>query len=53
VVTQWAGDGIVSAHNVAYQYDEVKHQYGCFLETYVATGTPVVVAPGAIGPPCD
>jgi hypothetical protein len=52
VVVQYAGDGIIDPHNIAYQLDEVKHQYACFLATYLATGTAVVVAPGAIDDPC-
>jgi hypothetical protein len=53
VVVQFASDGIADAHYIYRQLDEVKHQYGCFFATWIATGTPVVVAPGALTDPCD
>jgi hypothetical protein len=34
------------------QLDAVKHQYGCFLETFLATGHAVVPAPAELGTPC-
>lgn len=52
VVVQFAGDGIVDEHYIYRQLDGVKHQYGCFFATYVATGTPTVPAPGALDDPC-
>jgi len=45
------GDGIVDPHYIYRQLDEVKHQYGCFLETYLRDGTPTVVAPGPLTAP--
>ncbi len=37
-----------------YSHDErVKHQYGCFVSTAFATGTATVVAPAALGAPCE
>lgn len=53
VVVQYASDGIADAHYLYRQSDEVKHQYGCFLATFLATGTAVVPAPGAITDPCE
>jgi hypothetical protein len=53
VVVQYVPDGIINSHNVAYQLDSAKHQYACFLETYLATGTATLVAPGALADPCQ
>ncbi|MBZ0232158.1 MAG: hypothetical protein K8M05_07370 [Deltaproteobacteria bacterium] len=53
VVVQFASDGIADSHYIYRQLDEVKHQYGCFLASYVRTGTPVVPAPAALATPCD
>ncbi|MBK9036470.1 MAG: hypothetical protein IPL61_35360 [Myxococcales bacterium] len=53
VVVQYESDGIVDAHYIYRQLDEVKHQYGCFFDSYVRTGTPTVVAPGPLSAPCQ
>lgn len=53
VVVQYESDGIVDAHYIYRQLEEVKHQYGCFFDSYVRTGTPVVVAPGPLSAPCE
>jgi hypothetical protein len=53
VVVQFEGDGIVDSHYIYRQLDEVKHQYGCFFDSYLRTGTPVVVAPAALTAPCN
>lgn len=53
VVVQYAGDGFTDPHSIFAQYDEVKHQYGCFFETYYRFGRAVVPAPAAIGTDCD
>ena len=53
VVVQFHGDGILDAHYLYRQNEEVKHQYGCFLETYVRDGLPTVVAPGGLLAPCN
>ncbi|HUQ06660.1 MAG TPA: hypothetical protein VM261_29355 [Kofleriaceae bacterium] len=53
VVVQFASDGIANSHYIYRQLDEVKHQYGCFLDSYVRTETPVVPAPAALTAPCD
>jgi len=39
-------------HIVAFQRDEVKYQYSCFLSTFVKTGIAVVPAPAPLGTPC-
>ncbi|MBL0215973.1 MAG: hypothetical protein IPQ07_19095 [Myxococcales bacterium] len=52
VVVQYNGDGIVDPHYLYRQLDEVKHQYGCFLESYVRDGIPTVPAPGPLADPC-
>ena len=53
VVVQLAGDGIADPHYVFRQLDAVKHQYGCFFATFLATGRATVVAPAALGTPCQ
>lgn len=53
VVVQYEGDGIVDPHYLYRQIDEVKHQYACFFDTYLRTGTPTVVAPGPLSAPCQ
>ena len=52
VVVQYTGDGIIDAHYLYRQNDNVKHQYGCFLESYLRDGVPTVPGPGAITDPC-
>ena len=52
VVAQYEGDGLSNPHNIAFQLDTVKYQYGCFLSTFLATGTATVPAPAAMGTPC-
>ena len=52
LVVQHAGDGVQDAHEIIYQLDGPKHQYRCFLKSWVATGTPVVVPEGAADAPC-
>ena len=42
VVTQHREDGIEDGHEVMFQTDVPKHQYQCFLASWVATGTPSV-----------
>lgn len=51
-VVQYAGDGYSDPHSIFVQLDEVKYQYGCFLETQVRTGTAVIPAPAPLGTPC-
>jgi hypothetical protein len=52
VVVQFEGDGIIDPHYIYRQLDAVKHQYGCFLETYLRDGVPTVPAPNVLGHPC-
>jgi hypothetical protein len=53
VVIQHPGDGIVDSHYLYRQIESVKHQYGCFLATYLATGVATVPAPGLLTDPCE
>jgi len=53
VVVQFESDGIENAHYIYRQLEEVKHQYGCFLASYLAGETPVVVAPAGLDAPCQ
>lgn len=53
VVVQFEGDGLIDAHYIYRQLDSVKHQYGCFLESYLRDGVPTVPSPtGALFDPC-
>jgi hypothetical protein len=52
VVVQYLGDGVDDPHYLYRQLDAVKHQYGCFLRSYLDTGTPTVPAAGALDDPC-
>jgi hypothetical protein len=52
VVVQYMGDGIIDPHYIYRQLDAVKHQYGCFLESYLRDGVPTVPAPGGLTDPC-
>ena len=52
VVVQYEGDGIANAHAIYRQLPAVKSQIGCFLDTFLRTGTAVVVAPQTPGDPC-
>ncbi len=53
VVVQYEGDGIEDPHAIYRQLPEVKHQYACFLSSFLSTGTAVVSAPGPMGAPCS
>lgn len=44
VVVQHEEDGVEDGHEIAFQKDEPKNQYRCFLQTWL-TGTPRVIAP--------
>jgi len=52
VVVQYRDGGIVDAHQIHRQLDEVKYQYGCFLATYLRDGVPTVPAPAALDSAC-
>jgi hypothetical protein len=53
VVVQYAGDGYYDPHSIFSQLDDVKYQYGCFLETFFATGSAKVLAPKPLGTACN
>jgi hypothetical protein len=52
VVVQYRDGGILDAHYIHRQLDEVKFQYGCFLASYLRDGVPIVYAPAAVTAPC-
>jgi hypothetical protein len=52
VVVQYESDGLIDSHYIYRQLDAVKHQYGCFLASYLRDGVPTVPAPGALTDPC-
>ncbi|MBU54181.1 MAG: hypothetical protein CL920_36250 [Deltaproteobacteria bacterium] len=53
VVVQYSPDTQTkNGHIIAFQLDDVKYQYGCFLSTFIRTGVGVVPAPAALGTPC-
>jgi hypothetical protein len=52
LVVQHNGDGIEDGHEVAFQTDAPKHQYKCFLQSWLA-GVPTVVPDGAVDAPCN
>lgn len=52
VVVQYEGDGVYDPHAIYSQLDSVKYQYGCFFQTFLATGTAVVPAPADYSVPC-
>jgi hypothetical protein len=51
VVVQHPADGIEDGHEVVFQTEAPKHQYRCFLQSWLA-GTPVVVTDGAADADC-
>jgi hypothetical protein len=52
VAVQFEGDGIIDPHYIFAQLDAVKHQYGCFLATFVRDGIPTVPAPASLAAAC-
>ena len=52
VVVQYTDGGILDAHYIHRQREEVRYQYGCFLATYVRDGVPTVAAPAPVTSPC-
>lgn len=53
VVVQFMGDGIISSHYLYRQLETVKHQYSCFLGSYVRTGMATVPEPNVLAHPCN
>ncbi|HEX6838851.1 MAG TPA: hypothetical protein VF334_19870, partial [Polyangia bacterium] len=51
LVVQHPGDAIEDGHEVVFQTDPPKHQYRCFLASWL-TGTPTVPPDGAADDPC-
>lgn len=51
-VVQYTSDGILDGHHIFSQLDEVKYQYGCFLQSLVAGGRGLVPAPAPLGSVC-
>jgi hypothetical protein len=51
-VIQFMGDGIIDPHYIYRQLPAVKHQYGCFLESYLRDGVATIPPPGDITDPC-
>jgi pimeloyl-ACP methyl ester carboxylesterase len=51
VVTQHVEDGLEDGHEVLFQTDVPKHQYQCFLASWL-TGTPSVPTDGSRDAPC-
>jgi hypothetical protein len=52
VVVQHPGDGIEDGHEIVFQTDPPKHEYRCFLQTFL-TGKPMVPTNGAPSAPCQ
>lgn len=52
-VVRWLPDRDDGGHYVTFQLEGPKHQYGCFLETLLETGIPVVVEGQGIDDSCD
>jgi hypothetical protein len=52
VVVQYPFEEIAGSHSIAFQLDDVKYQYGCFLSSFLATGHATVPAPAPLGTPC-
>ncbi|HEY1817079.1 MAG TPA: hypothetical protein VGG74_32250 [Kofleriaceae bacterium] len=52
VVTQHMEDGILDGHEVMFQEDAPKHEYQCFLASWLATGKPSVPTDDTRDAPC-
>jgi hypothetical protein len=52
VVLQHPADGIEDGHEIVFQTDPPKREYRCFLQSFAATGMPVVPPPGDVLGPC-
>ena len=53
VVVQYKGDGLANSHTIFSQLDDVKYQYGCFMDSVQNTGKAVVPEPKPILLPCS
>ncbi|MFO0661220.1 MAG: hypothetical protein U0165_15515 [Polyangiaceae bacterium] len=52
VVVQFEGDGVYDPHAIYSQRDDVKHQYSCFMKSFVETGVATVPAKGGVDDAC-
>ncbi len=52
VVVQYEGDGLADPHTIFSQLDDVKYQYGCFMNSIQTTGTAVVWKARPVLMPC-
>ena len=52
VLTQHMSDGIEDGHEVVFQTDPPKHEYQCFLTSWLATATPYVATDASRDAPC-
>ena len=52
VVTQHMEDGVEDGHEVLFQEDVPKHEYQCFLASWLATGVPSIPTDAARDAPC-
>ena len=52
-VVQYEGDGLEDPHAIYRQLDAVKHQYSCFVKSWLDTGIAVLPAPGTLDGPCN
>jgi len=52
VVVQYEGDGFYDPHAIYRQLDAVKSQIGCFMDSWLKTGTATVSAPHTLGTAC-
>ena len=53
IVVQYEGDGLANPHTIFSQRDDVKYQYGCFMESFQQSGLGIVLEPRPILPPCS
>ena len=52
VVVQYRSDGTFDSHGIFRRLEQVRHQYGCFHDTFQKTGIGVVPPPGLETDPC-
>lgn len=51
-VVQYQSDGTFDSHGIFRRLEQVRHQYGCFHETFNKTGIAVISPPGLETDPC-
>ena len=52
VVVQYTDGGILDAHYIYRQREEIRYQYGCFLATFIRDGVPTLAAPAPVTAAC-